>query len=418
MDKDGLVAVIGGGAAGIAAARRLHDAGVPVRLLEARDRLGGRAWTVTTMGGFSVDLGCGWLHSADRNPWVEIVRRAGLAIDETPAPWSRPAIDAGFSRREQEDYAAAMAAFYERLALAADAGPDGPASELLSAGSRWNALLDATSTYINGVELDALSVHDFARYHDSGTNWRVVGGYGAAIAGHAEGLDVRLGCAVTAINHTGDALVLETTLGPLTAAAAIVTLPPGLLAAEAIRFTPALPEKLEAAAGLPLGVADKAYLELLEPEAFAPESRAMGRIDRRDTGAYHFRPLGAPLVEGYFGGRFAVELEGEGDGAFAAFATDELVDLFGSDMRKRLRPLAASAWHRDPLARGSYSHALPGHADDRAVLAASVGGRLFFAGEACSAHDFSTAHGAYETGVAAADEVLAARAAPRKRRSG
>ena len=50
-----------------------------------------------------------------------------------------------------------------------------------------------------------------------------------------------------------------------------------------------------------------------------------------------------------------------------------------------------------------------GMADGRATLAAAVDERLFFAGEACSRNDFSTAHGAYETGVAAADQVIATR---------
>ncbi|MDI1347357.1 MAG: FAD-dependent oxidoreductase, partial [Pseudolabrys sp.] len=63
----------------------------------------------------------------------------------------------------------------------------------------------------------------------------------------------------------------------------------------------------------------------------------------------------------------------------------------------------------DPYARGSYSYAMPGAAGERAVLAAAVDDRLFFAGEACSAHDFSTAHGGYLTGVAAADQAIAAR---------
>jgi monoamine oxidase len=76
-------------------------------------------------------------------------------------------------------------------------------------------------------------------------------------------------------------------------------------------------------------------------------------------------------------------------------------------MRKRLHPIAATAWARDPYARGSYSHAMPGHADARLALAAPVDGRLFFAGEACMVHDFSTAHGAYRSGVAAADAVIA-----------
>ena len=84
------VAVIGGGAAGIGAARRLREAGVKALILEARGRLGGRAWTVEA-GGFPVDLGCGWLHSAKRNPWTGIAAAQGRTIDRTPPPWARAA---------------------------------------------------------------------------------------------------------------------------------------------------------------------------------------------------------------------------------------------------------------------------------------------------------------------------------------
>jgi len=74
-----------------------------------------------------------------------------------------------------------------------------------------------------------------------------------------------------------------------------------------------------------------------------------------------------------------------------------------------VKPLALHCWGADPLARGSYSYAVPGAAYERAMLAAPVDERLFFAGEACSTHDFSTAHGAYLTGIAAADQAIAAR---------
>jgi monoamine oxidase len=123
--------------------------------------------------------------------------------------------------------------------------------------------------------------------------------------------------------------------------------------------------------------------------------------------SYQVRPLGRPVVRCFFGGRFAAQLECDGIAAMAAFAANELAGLFGSDIRRQLRPLAASAWRADPFARGSYSYARPGHADDRALLAAPVDDRLFFAGEATSPNFFSTAHGAYESGLRAAEEARA-----------
>ncbi|MGG2362320.1 hypothetical protein ACE4Z5_25590, partial [Salmonella enterica] len=80
------------------------------------------------------------------------------------------------------------------MAAAAEAGPDCSGDQLLEPGNRWNRLIDAVSTYINGVELDGLSVEDYGNYADSGVNWRVREGYGRAIAGLATGLDVALDC--------------------------------------------------------------------------------------------------------------------------------------------------------------------------------------------------------------------------------
>ncbi len=147
-------------------------------------------------------------------------------------------------------------------------------------------------------------------------------------------------------------------------------------------------------------------LALDDPEALPRDGHLYGALDRTGTGSYHLRPLGQPCIAGFFGGTFARQLEDAGEGALAAQAIDELVALIGADFRRKVRPIGESRWAHDPFARGSYSHALPGHADDRATLAAPVDGRLFFAGEATSPNFFTTAHGAQESGVRAAKEVM------------
>jgi monoamine oxidase len=406
--SDTEVVVIGAGAAGLAAARRLAAAHVDCVLVEARGRLGGRAWTVPAKGGDALDLGCGWLHSADRNPWCAIAEAQGATIDKSPPPWERVAAQPGFSVEDQMAFAEAMAAFHERQEALSETDPDVPASTFLDPEGRWNPLIDAISTYYSGVELDRLSVRDFLRYADSGINWRVREGYGAVIAAHGAGLDVVLDCAVKSIDHSGRRIRVETVKGTLAADAVIVTLPSSLLAEEAVAFLPALPEKTEAAAGLPLGLADKLFLSLDGAEEFEVDSRLFGHADRRETAAYHLRPLGRPEIEVYFGGALAAGLEAAGGGAFFDFAAGELAGLFGADFVSRVRPIAGHGWRSDPFARGSYSYALPGKADCRERLAEPVDGRLFFAGEACSKRDFSTAHGAYRTGIAAADQAIAA----------
>jgi len=204
-------------------------------------------------------------------------------------------------------------------------------------------------------------------------------------------------------------LRVETAGGAITADRAIVTIPSGLLAEERLRFTPPLPEKTQAAAGLPLGLADKLFLSLAQAEEFDKESRLFGRTGRSDTGVYHFRPFGRPQIEAYFGGSLAADLEAGGEPAFVDFAVGELTGLLGSAFAHRVKPLHLHRWGVDPFARGSYSYALPGKANCRDMLAAPVDDRVFFAGEACSRNDYSTAHGAYLTGVAAADLAIAAR---------
>jgi monoamine oxidase len=110
-------------------------------------------------------------------------------------------------------------------------------------------------------------------------------------------------------------------------------------------------------------------------------------------------------VIGFLGGPCARDLLAEGAGAMTAFAIDELTHMFGADVRRHIVKSAETAWAGDPFIRGGYSAARPGHAHRRADLAAPVGDRLFFAGEACSADSFATCHGAYLTGVAAAQAV-------------
>src|SRR5262245_54285285 len=236
------VVVVGGGAAGIAAARRLGAAGVGCLLIEARPRLGGRAWTAAG-GEFPLDLGCGWLHSADRNPWARIAQAQGRTIDKTPPPWSRRSLPIGFPLAEQDAYFRALGRFYDRLAALGENEPDRAAAALLAAGCRWNELINAVGTYISGAELDRVSARDLDRYDDSGVNWRVVEGYGTVIATHGAAAQTVLGCPVRTIDRSGRRLRVETADGTIMAGAAIIAVPSAILAEERLLFSPALPEK-------------------------------------------------------------------------------------------------------------------------------------------------------------------------------
>lgn len=406
------VIVVGAGAAGVAAGRALARAGVRFVVLEARARIGGRAWTrASTSDGFSpygLDLGCGWLHSADQNPWVGIAGSLGLTVDKTTPPWQREMPESGFPVEAQRGFRNAQNSFYERMEVEAGKAGDRPAVELLEPGNPWNPLIDAISTYVNGVELDRLSVRDYDNYHDTMINYRVVEGYGTLIARSGAALPIITDCPVQTIDHSGTRIEVTSAQGRISARAVIVTVPTNLLARDVIRFMPDLPQKREVAAVLPLGLDDKLFLRVEKAEQLPQNSRQFGALDRRATGAYHFRPFNLPVIEGYFGGQCARDLEKEGLEGFAAFAREELVRMLGSQWRDRFTPIAVSTWGLEPYSLGSYSHALPGHWDKRAVLAQPVDDRLFFAGEATSLHSFSTAHGAHESGERAAAEAMQA----------
>ncbi|MCP3462014.1 NAD(P)/FAD-dependent oxidoreductase [Bradyrhizobium sp. CCGUVB23] len=401
------VAIIGAGAAGLGAAHALKDSGLSIIVLEARDRLGGRAWTVQASPEVIFDVGCGWLHSADKNSFVGIAERLNFEVNRDLPPWRDRAFGEVFPDSEREDFGRAIDEFYERVSEAAQDREDAPAERYLEPGNRWNPMINAVSTYVNGCELDRVSILDMDAYEDTYFNWRVRAGFGALVAAYGASCPVALNCNVTLIDHSGKRIRLDTSLGTLTAEKVIVTVPTSLIADEAIRFSPQLPAKVDAARGLPLGVDDKVTLALENAEAFPKEGNLRGATMRTAMGTYHIRPFGQPCIDGFFGGRFARELEDAGDGAFAAQSIDEIAGYLGNDIRRMLKPLRESRWAHDPFARGAYSHALPGHAGDRAVLAAPVDGRLFFAGEATSPNFFSTAHGARDSGERAANEVLA-----------
>ena len=403
------VAVIGAGAAGIGAARRLCAARVvSMMVLEARDRVGGRVHTIAPAG-FPLDRGAEWLHSADRNPLSPIAQSLGFSVDRRPPEWTTRLRRSGETIAAEAEWLATREAQSQARKRAATEPGDRSLACLLAPGDRWNTLLDATSTWGNGAELDRVSVKDNARYEDSGTNWRLREGYGRLFEKLADGFPLMLEAAVSRVDHRGPAIHLETARGTVTAKRVIVTVPTSIIAQEIICFDPPLPDKLAAAAGLPLGVDNKLFISLKGAlSGIEHGANLVGSTTSRETMSYQVRPLDRPAIYCFFGGRFAAALEREGQAAMFAFATGELARLFGSDVRKRMAPLAATAWLQDPWSRGSYSFALPGHADDRAVLAAPVDDRVFFAGEACSPNFFSTAHGAWMSGITAAEAALAA----------
>lgn len=397
------IVVIGGGAAGVAALRTLADAGRDALLLEAQDRLGGRTHTVH-IAGMPIDMGAGWLHSAPKNPWVGIAEARGFTVYRAPARWGEQWRGLGATKAEQQALWHAFEAFMDAMRTPP---PSDCAADLLPPDGEWNPALDALSGYINGAPMREMSAIDWQAYEDESldVNWRVEQGYGALVSSHAAWLPVVLGTPVTAIDTSGKQLRIETPRGSITANAAIVTVSSNVLASGAIQL-PGHDAILHAAAQLPLGLADKLFFTLEDSGDVDDNAHLLGNPHSAITGTYTLKPLGRPLVECMLGGEGARAMEKEGLNGAADFAIGELVHLLGSDWRRKLRFVAGSAWGRETYVLGGYSHARPGQHAARAVLRAGVDPRIRFAGEATSDGEFSTAHGAYNTGVAAAKALL------------
>lgn len=399
--------IVGSGAAGIGAARKLVSLGATPLVLEAMDRVGGRAET-RRFDGHRLDLGCGWLHSAKRNAWTPIAADAGFSVDRRAPVWGEQFKNLGFP---PERLSAARAAFADWARhLEADPPASDRASDALATGGEWNAYIAAMTGYITGVVPERLSVRDYLTYDAAATedNWRVAEGYGALIAASLPAAaDVRTGMAARSIVLTADGVAVETKAGTIRARTLILTVSTAVLSGDRIRMPAELEPWQAAAAALPLGRNEKLFLEVADDSPFEDETYVLGNPLISATGGYYLRPLGASLIECFLGGDGARVLD-DGPEAGFALACDELAHLFGSGVRRLLRPLAASHWHGETWIGGAYSSALPGQAGARARLARPFDDRVFFAGEATSTTDFTTAHGAHDSGVRAAEEATKA----------
>ncbi len=408
MNTDFDVVIIGGGAAGIGAARHLAASGRSTLLLEATSRLGGRAWTYE-IAGHRLDLGSGWLHSGDRNSWAHIAEEAGLIVDRRAAKWGVQYRHLGFSPGEQKAAGAAFDAWLERVSTAPPSSDC--AADALPPRGEWNGYLEAISGFISGARLERISVTDYLAYDSASTrsNWRAPHGYGDLIVASLPFRSaLSLSTPVEGIELQSQGVAIKTPSGGIHAKTAILTVSTAVLAEGAIKLPHALDAWREAASVLPLGRNEKLYLEVVGQSPFAPETHVLGNPRDPRTAAYYIRPFGWTVIECFFGGEGAEMIEESGPAAGFDYAIEQLVALFGSEARRSLRPLIASSWSRTTRIGGGYSYALPGRAAARRRLARPFEDRLFFAGEATNGQDFSTAHGAHDSGVRAAQEAIAA----------
>lgn len=399
------VIVVGAGAAGIAAAQAVKATGRSVAVLEARGRAGGRAFTDSSLGP-SYDAGAMYIHWAERNPWSDIARELG--VETAPEPWGggfrvfaegRPMADA--DRRRRRD---AFRQIDSRLETVDIGTRDLSIAELLGdLGPEMTPVATSGLLLSIGEESSRISARDYQRLW-SGDDLVVPSGYGNLVARSGAGLDIRLNEPVTAIDWSGSGVTVTSRSGTLRAKACILTVPVGVLKAEAIRFTPALPAATrDALAGLNMGALTKIALKV-EGDRFGITPGASFLESGKPEGLINFDmyPDGKDLVIGYCGGDFARQISQAGPDEARAHVTDLLATMIGSEFRKTVKASSFPAWWIDPFAHGSYSICAPGHDAARDALAQPVGERLFIAGEATAGGGAMTVGGATLAGRAAA----------------
>ncbi|MDE2803868.1 MAG: FAD-dependent oxidoreductase [Gemmatimonadota bacterium] len=414
---DETVLVIGAGIAGLAAASELRASGfADVVVLEARDRIGGRIWTANLGGTVPVDLGASWIHGVRGNPIAQIARRSG--IETRPTDWDNAVLhfhERGAPTSDTSD----LDGFWTH----ADTRPraslrsildDYLETHALSAGQRryLEHLLNTTVEHEYGADLADLSLESVDGGSEYGGNDVLFpGGYGQIVEALSDGLEVRLGQAVTAIDHSGAQVVATTASGTsFEADRVVVTLPLGVLKNGLVSFSPPLPAaKRQAIADLKMGVLNKTCL-LFEDVFWEPRVEVIGYVgaDRgRWAETLSLHPYtGQPVLMMFNAGAYGAEIESLADREIVAEATAALADMYGPVPQPT--NALVTRWGSDPWTHGSYSYVPAGSSFERyATLGKPIGDRVFFAGEATDPDHPATVHGAFLSGVRAAREIAA-----------
>lgn len=408
------VIIVGAGAAGLSAARELARAGLSYRLVEAADRIGGRAYSTEIAPGEWFDHGCAWLVGGETNPFTQIAETLGVTLSTATRPLftldhmrlvrNGAPVDAA----EREARVTYFRECEAAIAAAADQGRDVALSEVLDLDEElaqpFKTMID---TSWGGASFDQVSSADHASC-EGDLGFRAVQGYGSLVAAWGADVPVSLGTPVDRIDWSGTPIRVDTSRGTITGRAVLLTVSTGVLGAGSIGFHPRLPDwKQEAVHDLPMGTENKIGVHL-DPGVLSDADRAYystwtdaGAAARVDAGV-----MGLDTAVVLVGGSQAIPLEEEGPQAMEGFAIDRLTEIFGTDIRKHVVRCITTAWKRYPFTLGSWAGARPGQTHQRETLARSVDGRLFFAGEATLIGPQGTCHGAYQSGLRAAREIV------------
>ncbi|GAA3844431.1 FAD-dependent oxidoreductase [[Pseudomonas] carboxydohydrogena] len=403
------VAIIGAGAAGIAAARKVAAAGRSVLVLEAASRLGGRCVTDATTFGVPFDRGARWLYGSSSNPLAGLARLERIEVAQA-ARGQRIRVGRRNARAgETEDFLALMVRVNRAMSDAVRGKGDLAVAQALPQDLReWRGTVEFQfGPLANGGQLDRISTADTLSFAPRDPAMVCRQGLGTFMTHLAGQLPVALQTPVTSVRWNGRDAELGTQSGTLTARAVIVTASVNVLNAGTIKFTPDLPKRqADALSHLSLGSCDRIALDLPgNPLGLGRDEVFIEQSSGPRTGLLLANTGGSSLCQVDVGGAFGRELSAQGEAAMVDFAQGWLRDLFGGDIQKAVTRSSATRWNAEPYVMGAMSVASPGGQPARRILAEPLG-PLFFAGEALHEQLGGTVGGAWISGERAAEAAL------------
>ncbi|BBZ45334.1 amine oxidase [Mycobacterium parmense] len=413
--QPGPVLVVGAGMAGLSAARSLADAGWPVRVIEARDRIGGRVCTDRGWG-TPLEMGASWIHGTTGNPLVELAGRAGAQLITTDYDgWADLAVDPvlqplTYDRGRWREFVERARAVVDGGSLAAAVGAAAD-REALSARDRVQLAFYVTTEiedeYAAGAAQLSATTFDKGEYA-GGDQDIVANGYDALPRVLAKGLAVALNTPVTAVVQRGDSVVVRSGDRSFRGRAAIVTVPLGVLKSGAIAFDPPLPDgHAHAVRVLGFGVLSKSFFRF-DRRTWSQDNAFYQYLDAGGgPWAQWFTMPGAagPIVLAFNAGDRGRWAEACPSGDLISSALPVARRLFGNGVS--LTEVRSSKWAADPYALGAYSFHAPGSGlADRRRLQQPIGDRLYLAGEAVGVDNPATVTGAVLSGRRAAARLM------------
>jgi monoamine oxidase len=408
LPREADIVVIGAGAAGIAAARRIMAANRKVIVVEAASQIGGRCQTDVTTFDVPFDRGARWMHNPETNPMIRLARAAGLEIVTAPSG-QKIRIGRRYARAgETEEFLAALVRANRAIDEASRRLDVSCASVLPKDLGDWAGTAEfVLGANFAGKDLKEVSVVDKVRAQDRNTAIACRQGLGTLIAKLGEQVPLSLSTPANRISWGSRDVTVETPLGKIAARAAIITVSSNVLAAGNIKFNPDIPKRtLDAAAKLSLGSYDRIALQMPgNPLGLARDDIIIEQSNSTRTALLYANIGSSSLCSIDVAGSFGRDLSAQGEKAMVAFAVEWLTKLFGSDAAAAVKKSSATRWNAAPYALGAMSAAGPGTQASRKVLSEPVG-CMYLAGEATHETLWGTIDGAWESGERAAEAAL------------